>query len=462
MASITNLGSVSGLPLEETLKKLQDAEDKKLSIYDTRTASYKTRIDAYSKLQSALEAVQKAAGVLGKAETLAAIKGSVTGGTALTATVAAEGVVAGQYTIAVNKLAKSQTLQSGSVSDRTAKNGDAGSFEIELSNGTKQTIDLKGDTSLNGIVKAINADDKAGVRATVINDGNGNNYLMLTAKDTGVQASVKSITVTGDQSLKDILSFSTDAGGVTTGMANTKAQDAEVVINGITVKSGSNNIDKAIDGVTLNLSEETPADKPITLKLEADPTVATKAVKDFVTVYNTLQSTIKDLTAFDAKAATNQPLTGDGTTRSIQWALSNALQGVLGGNVVKSLADLGITTDPMNRQLKLDQTKLDKALKENSADVTKLLTGENGLAKQMEAAFKDVLGANGSLKTRQDGLTKTIDDLAAQKARAKASSDAEMDQLRTRFVQLDKFVSQLGVTGNYLTQQFAAMNKSSK
>lgn len=307
MASITNLGSVSGLPLEETLKKLQDAEDKKLSIYDTRTASYKTRIDAYSKLQSALEAVQKAAGVLGKAETLAAIKGSVTGGTALTATVAAEGVVAGQYTIAVNKLAKSQTLQSSSVSDRTAKNGDAGSFEIELSNGTKQTIDLKGDTSLNGIVKAINADDKAGVRATVINDGNGNNYLMLTAKDTGVQASVKSITVTGDQSLKDILSFSTDAGGVTTGMANTKAQDAEVVINGITVKSGSNNIDKAIDGVTLNLSEETPADKPITLKLEADPTVATKAVKDFVTVYNTLQSTIKDLTAFDAKAATNQP-----------------------------------------------------------------------------------------------------------------------------------------------------------
>ncbi|WP_454694424.1 flagellar filament capping protein FliD [Achromobacter aegrifaciens] len=462
MASITNLGSVSGLPLEETLKKLQEAEDKKLSIYDTRTASYKTRIDAYAKLQSALEAVQKAAGVLGKAETLAAIKGSVTGGTALTATVAAEGVVAGEYTIAVNKLAKSQTLQSGGVSDRTAKHGDTGSFEIELTNGTKKTIDLKGDTSLNGIVKAINADDKAGVRATVINDGNGNNYLMLTAKDTGVQASVKSITVTGDQSLKDILSFSTDAGGVTTGMTNTKAQDAEVVINGITVTSGSNNIDKAIDGVTLNLSEETPTDKPITLKLEADPSVATKAVKDFVTVYNTLQSTIKELTAFDAKAATNQPLTGDGTTRSIQWSLSNALQDVLGGDAVKSLADLGITTDPLNRQLKLDQTKLDKALKENSADVTKLLTGENGLAKKMEAAFKDVLGDNGSLKTRQDGLSKTIDDLAAQKARAKASSDAEMDQMRTRFVQLDKFVSQLSVTGNYLTQQFAAMNKSSK
>ncbi len=462
MASITNLGSVSGLPLEETLKKLQEVEDKKLSIYDTRQQSYQTRIDAYAKLQSALEAVQKAAGVLGKAETMAAIKGSVSGGTALTATVAAEGVVAGQYTIAVNKLAKSQSLQSIPVSDRTAKHGDTGSFTIELTNGVKQTVDLKGDTSLNGIVKAINGDDKAGVRATVINDGNGNNYLMLTAKDTGVQAAVKSIAVTGDDSLKNILSFSTDANGATSGMVNTKAQDAEVVINNIPVTSGSNNLDKAIDGVTLNLSEETPADKPITLKLEADPSVATKAAKDFVNAYNTLQSTIKDLTAFDAKAATSQPLTGDGTTRSIQWSLTNALQGVVGGDAIKSLADLGITTDPMNRQLKLDQTKLDKALKENSADVTKLLTGENGLAKKMEAAFKDVLGANGSLKTRQDGLSKTIDDLKAQQARAKASSDAEMDEMRTRFVTLDKFVSQMSVTANYLTQQFAAMNKSSK
>lgn len=469
MASITNLGSASGLPLEETLKKLQDAEDKKLSLYTDRAASYKTRIDAYAQLQSALEAVQKAAGVLGKPETMAAIKGSVTGGTALTAVITAEGAlagkpgaVAGQYTIDVKSLASAQRLQSGAVADRTAKNGDTGSFEVELADGTKHTVDLKGDTSLNGIVKAINADDKSGLRATVINDGNGNNYLMLTAKDTGVQASVKNITVTGDQSLKDVLSFSTAADGTTTGMANTKATDAEVVINGITVKSGSNSISSAIDGVTLNLTETTPDGKPITLKLEADNSVASKAVQDFVKTYNALQTTIKNLTAFDAKAATNQPLTGDGTTRSIQSSMTNALQAVLGGGSVGSLADLGITTDPLTRQLKLDQTKLDKALAENPGDVTKLMTGDDGMAKKFDAAFKDVLGTNGSLKTRTDGLSKSMSDLDAQQKRAKAASDAEMDQMRTRFVALDKYVSQLAVTGNYLTQQFAAMNKSSK
>ncbi|MGE8659356.1 MAG: flagellar filament capping protein FliD [Achromobacter sp.] len=464
MASITNLGSVSGLPLEKILSDLQAAEDKKLSIYTDRATGYKIRIDAYAQLQSSLEALQKSVGVLGKTETMAAIKGSVTGGTALTATVAAEGAVAGQYTITVNNLARAQSLQSGAVADRTAKNGDTGSFEVELADGTKHTVDLKGDTSLNGIVKAINADDKSSLRATVINDGNGNNFLMLTAKDTGVQASVKNITVTGDQSLKDILSFSTAADGTTSGMANTKAEDAEVVINGITVKSGSNNISKAIDGVTLNLTEKTEAGKPITLKLEADTSVASKAVQDFVKTYNALQTTIKNLTSFDAKAqpATSQPLTGDGTTRSIQSSVTGALQAVLGEGTVRSLADLGITTDPMTRQLKLDQTKLDKALSENPGDVTKLLTGDKGVAKSFDAAFKDVLGSTGSLKTRTDGLAKTMSDLDAQQKRAKAASDAELDQMRTRFVALDKFYMQMQTTANYLTQQFAAMNKSSK
>lgn len=462
MASITNLGSVSGLPLEKILSDLQTAEDKKLSIYTTRAASYKTRIDAYAQLQSALEALQKSAGVLGKAETMAAIKGSVTGGTALTATVAAEGATAGQYVIEVKNLARAQSLQSGAVADRTAKHGDTGSFEVELADGTKRTIDLKGDTSLNGIVKAINADDKSGLRATVINDGNGNNYLMLTAKDTGVQASVKNITVTGDQSLKDILSFSTAADGTTTGMASTKAEDAQLIINNLVVKSGSNNVANVIDGVTLNLTEKTETDKPITLKLEADTSVANKAIQDFVKTYNALQTTIKNLTAFDAKAATNQPLTGDGTTRSIQSSVTGALQAVLGEGTVRSLADLGITTDPQTRQLKLDQTKLDKALTANPADVTKLLTGDNGLAKSFDKAFKDVLGSTGSLKTRTDGLTKSMSDLDAQQKRAKAASDAEIDQMRTRFVALDKFYMQMRTTANYLTQQFAAMNKSSK
>ena len=460
MATITNLGSNSGLPLEDILTKLQAAEEKKLEQYTVRQTSFETRVTAYGQLKSAVEAVQKAAAVLGKAETLGAVKGSVTGGDALTATVAAEGAVAGQYTINVKSIATSQTLQSGAVADRKASNGATGSFEIELADGTKKTVDLKDDTSLNGIVKAVNADDTLGVRATVITDGDGKSYLMLTAKDTGVEASVKSITVTGDQSLKDVLNYNTDAADTSTKMTATAAVDAEIDINGITVKSGTNNISTAIDGVTLNLTAKTEADKPITLKLESDPSVASKAIQSFVTAYNTLQTTIKNLTAFDATAATNQPLTGDGTTRSIQSSLASALQFVTGEGTLRSLADLGITTNPQTRQLTLDQTKLDKALASNSADVARMLSGADGLAANFEKATKDILSDTGSIKTKTDGLAKSIENVKNQYTRAKAAGEAQLELMRAQFVQLDKFVAQQSVTANYLTQQFAAMNKS--
>ena len=50
-----------------------------------------------------------------------------------------------------------------------------------------------------------------------------------------------------------------------------------------------------------------------------------------------------------------------------------------------------------------------------------------------------MLGSNGSLKNRTDGLNKTITDLGNQKARAKAASDAELSVMRTRFIALDRW-----------------------
>jgi flagellar hook-associated protein 2 len=129
---------------------------------------------------------------------------------------------------------------------------------------------------------------------------------------------------------------------------------------------------------------------------------------------------------------------------------------------MRSLADLGITTNPQTRQLTLDQTKLDKALAGNSADVARMLTGENGLAANFAKATKDILSDTGSIKTKTDGLAKSIANVKDQYTRAKAAGEAQLELMRTQFVQLDKFVAQQSVTANYLTQQFAAMNKSAK
>lgn len=455
MASITNLGSTTGLPLEKILTDLQAAEDKKLTLYTNRQASYEARVSAFGQIQSAVEALQKAAAALGKASTLDAVKPTVVGD-GVTATIGEDGATVGEYSINVKNLATAQTLQSGLVADRKASNGASGSFEIELTNGEKHTIDLS-DTSLNGIAKAINSDDKAGLRATIITNDSGS-YLMLSAKDTGVQASVKTITVTGTPELENILSYNSGSGTQLT--QKTAATDAELEINGITVKSGSNSISGAIDGVTLNLTAKTDPNKVVTLKLQGDTSVASKAVQDFVSAYNAVQSTISKLTAFDITAQTNQALTGDSTTRGIQSAMSSALQVFTGEGSVRSLADLGIAMDPKTGLLKLDQKQLDSALTANPADVKRLMTSADGLAARFDAATKAALGSNGSIKLSQDGLNESIKDVKDQLERAKATSTASMAAMRAQFVALDKFVSQQTVTANYLTQQFAAMTKS--
>lgn len=456
MATITNLGSTSGLPLEEILTKLQAAEDKKLSLYTVRQASYEAKVSAFGQVQSAVEALQKAAAALGKPATLDAVKATVTGD-GLTATVGENGASVGEYSITVTQLASAQTLQSSSPVNRKESNGATGSFEIELNGGDKYKIDLKNDTSLDGIAKAINNDDKSPIRAAIVTNESGS-YLMLTAKETGEDASLKSITVTGDSALQNILSYNSASGSTMT--QQTAASDAKIEINGIEITSASNKISDAIDGVTLDLTAITETDKTVTLKLQTDTSVASKAVQTFVNAYNALQSTISRLTAFDAAAATNQALTGDTTTRSIQSSLSSALRVVTSEGSLRSLADLGITLDPQNGQLKLDQEKLDKGLASNPADVKRIMTSKDGLAAKFDEAIQSILGDKGSIKHSKDGLAKSIKDIQEQLARAKAASTASMDVMRTQFVALEKFVAQQTVTANYLTQQFTAMNKS--
>ncbi|KGD92930.1 flagellar hook protein FliD [Achromobacter sp. RTa] len=460
MASITNLGSTTGLPLEKILTDLQAAEDKKLSLYTDRQASYEARVSAFGQIQSAVEAIQKAAAALGKSSTLGAVKTNVVGD-GLTASVSGDGATVGEYTLKVLNLASTQTLQSPAVTDRTASNGSVGTIEITLADGTVSKVDLKGDTSLNGIAKAINGDDKSGVRATIISDGNGNNYLMLSAKASGSKGSVASIKASGDPALQNLLNYNANSNEPGPKMTQqTAGVDAKLEINGITVTSGSNNVSNAIDGITLNLTAQTETGKSVTLKVENDPATANKAIQDFVNAYNSLQSTITKLTAFDTAAQTNQALTGDGTTRGIQSALSSALMVVTGEGTLRSLGDLGFSTDPKTGQLRVDQTKLDKAMAENPADIQRLMASPDGLAAKFEKAIESILGDNGSIKASTEGLSRSIKDVQDQLDRAKATSAASMAAMRAQFVALDKFVSQQTVTANYLTQQFAALAKS--
>ncbi|OZI74699.1 flagellar filament capping protein FliD [Bordetella genomosp. 12] len=457
MATISSLGS-SGLPLQDTLDKLQAAEEQRLTLITNQQTSAQTRISAFGKIQSAVETLQKAASDLT----------GMTGSNILTNKVTGDGVTssigtgatAGTYNIKVTQLATAQSLQTQAYSSRVDSMGTGGTVTFTI-NGEEKSVTLGTDTSLNGIVKAINGDDSLGLSATVVNDGNNNYYLMVSSNTEGTKAAVSKIAVTGNDTLAATLQY--DASDSSSPMTVlTAAKDAQLSINGIAVTSQTNTVTTAIDGITLNLTAVTATGgNGATLTISQDNSKVTTLVQSFVNAYNSLQSTIADLTAFSVADETQSALTGDGTARNIQSAVAAALQVATGEGTVQNLGQLGITINSSTGQLSLDSEKFTKALNENPNDVLRVFAGTNGVASKMGAATDKMLGTNGSIKTRTDGLNKTLETLKKQYESTESQIEATMANYRTQFVKLDALVVQLKSTSEYLTQQFAALTSSS-
>ncbi|CAM5215925.1 hypothetical protein CDEF62S_01598 [Castellaniella defragrans] len=181
----SSLGVGSGLPLDTLMTQLQTSEEAGLQPIQQQENTTSATLSAYGQLQSAVSALQAAAQTLTTSGTFNALQATVSG-SALTASTAS-GAVAGQYSITVDQLAKPQTLYTTGQASATAANGTGGTLTLTLGDGTTHTLDLTGkDTSLNGLVEAINSDSSLGVSATLINDGSSSPYhLLLGARSTG-------------------------------------------------------------------------------------------------------------------------------------------------------------------------------------------------------------------------------------------------------------------------------------
>lgn len=458
MATISSIG-MSGLPLEDLLNNLRKNENIALSLIQDRKTATESKISAYGKLQSAVSVLQTAAdAVADKSKAFGALKASASSD-AFSAT-PGNSAIPGQYSIEVNSLASAQTLVATGQADRTTAIGAEGSIELTLANGTTHTLDMTGkDTSLNGLLSAINADPDIGVNATLVNDGSGTPYrLLLTARDTGTEASITKIEVTGNPDLQDFIGFD-KVGGTTANFSEQAATNAQLSINGIDITSQTNTIKNAIDGVELTLTKTTTA--PSTLTITRDNEAATKAVNEFVNAYNSLQGTIKSLTQYDTDAQKGSALTGDSLARRVQSELRGAINGATGsGTTLRSLSEIGITTDPKTGELTVDNTKLSAALSNNPQDVTSIFTGTTGVGRLMSEATDRFTRSDGLFSIAKDGLDRTLKTITKQYNATADRIDQRMETYRQQFVRLDTMVVQMNSTSSYLTEQLGMLNNA--
>lgn len=469
MATISTLGVGSNLKLGDLYDQLQTAEESKLKTITTQQTTYQAQLSAYGKLQSAMTSLQTASAKLSKTDTWNSTTVSSTN-TAFSATTNSSASV-GDFKVNVKQMAKSQVLTSGSFASNTTQLGgttadDTRTITITQA-GTSKPLTVKladGDTSLNGIAKAINGAN-GNVSASVVKATDGDFRLMLSSKTTGTDSDM-TVSVTGDDTLNAAI-------GSSALKEQTKSQNAIVSVNDIEITRQTNTISDALPGVTFTLKAQSTADETMTIARATDDNK--KAITDWVSAYNSLQSTIATLTKYvqPAEGATSQSssngaLLGDSTIRGVQSDLRSLLTNVQSGSYA-IMAQLGITQDPIKNadggfgNLKIDDAKLTKALAENPDDVQAYFVGDGkktGFATQMNNKLTDMLstttGKEGVIQNAKDGINTTLKTLSKRYDTMEASIEATMARYKTQFTQLDTLINKLNNTSSYLTSQFSS------
>lgn len=464
MASISALGTGSGLDLNTLLSQLSAAEQTRLTPLTTQQTSYKSKLTAYGVLQSALAKLETASTALKKADTLnsTAVSGSNSAFSATTDSAAS----AGTYSIEVTNLAKAQSLLSADVPSATDKLGssDATRTITIAQPGQKEPMKISltsEQTSLTGIRDAINKQEGS-VNASIMKADDNTYYLALTSKDTGTQSEM-TISVAGDETLNNFLNYTpSSTGGSGALTQKVKAEDATLSVNGVSITRQSNTITDAPQGVTINLKAVTKEGAPEQLTIVRDNTATKAALQSFVDAYNSLQTTFGSLTKYTVvetgqdQSTSNGALVGDGTLRSIQTQLKSQLASSQSGDL-KTLASIGITQD-LDGKLVIDADKLNTALTDKPNSVTAFFVGDGettGFATQTEKLLNTALDTTlGTLKTATDGINTSLKNLDKQIAATTASIETAIERYKTQFTQLDKLMTSMNSTASFLTQQF--------
>ena len=463
--AISSLGVGSGLDLNGILSSLMQVEQQPLLALQKKEASYQARISALGTLKGALSSLQTAAQgfipATGQtaATKYATYKASIADTTIATAS-AATGAVAGTYTLEVSSLAQAQSLASTAGLDTITTGGTlkielgslggtppAGTFTADSAR--ELNITIADGATIEQVRDAINAAATDGRVSATLATGTGGKQLVLTSGKTGLANVMKLSGVTG-------LDYDPAAatGGLSQASANGEqaASDAAFKLNGIAATSSTNTVSGVLDGVSLSLLK-TNSGSPTSLTVTRDNTSSlTAAVNAFIKAYNDAAKSMKDLGFYDASTKKAGALQGDATLRGAQSQVRNALLTTAGGSsVYQTLSDIGVSLEK-DGTLKLDSSKLNKAVEADYGGVTSLVSQ---LGTAFKSSLEGLVGSSGSLASATDSVNRLIKDIGKRQEALNTRLEQIQARYKKQFSSLDSLISSMNKTSTYLTQQLA-------
>ena len=179
------------------------------------------------------------------------------------------------------------------------------------------------------------------MNATVTDKGDGTFSLIINS-DTGAKNALR-LNVTEDTSDTGLAVFDTSTNNSSKQVVS--AQDATLTFNGVQITRTTNTITDLIDGYEFKLNNTTSSAATVIASIDAD--LAYETVKGFVDVFNSVNSTIDNLTNRGANGSEKGALARDvivaGIKRNIRSIVTDALPGF--EDNPRYISELGIKTE---------------------------------------------------------------------------------------------------------------------
>lgn len=350
----------------------------------------------------------------------------------------------GKYQLEVLELAQKSSAISNGVEDKDKTYVGVGYIKAVLPNGESKEIYVDEEhATLSGIAKLINGDPDLGMKATVVNDGKGEDEpwkLMVSMSETG-----------DDNKVEFPYLYLVD-GEVDLYFENERpAQDAKVKLDGFEIEIPSNKVTDLIPGVTIDLKKAKKGEE-INIEITEDVQKIGGKISSLIDNINAVLKFIKEQNTLDEKTDTQRTLGGDSTLTTIEGRIRSAIFATIQTDKgPMRIGDLGVTFQ-RDGLIKLDQAKFESVLANDYKIVAQVLTGKyspeggktNGFVDLLDDSAKILLSAPGGvLPGRKAGLQSQINQIDRQIANRQRMIQQKEEILKAKFARLEETISKI-------------------
>lgn len=364
------------------------------------------------------------------------------------------------------------------------KDGSATEYKFEI-NGV-QIDGITADTTINDMIKKINANEEAGVKATYLDS---TNQFVLIASETGTGREIK-------------------LGGVAAGMFAGKAEDNKDGTDAVMEVSYGNGVNTTITSSTNSFNLEglkvtatgtfgykldadgkpvNDTSQAVTFSASADVDGVTETVKKFIEEYNAMvkeintQVTSKPDKSYGPlteeqkeemsetsienweKKAKQGLLFNDSVMRDLSMDMQGVMSKMLSSGIsYKDLESIGITMSEDYKDggtLVFDENKFKEAMNSDPELVSDIFTGGNGVSKGLSQILDDTLSNYATRYGAQHGNSngRLIEAAGSDKIPSSLTNNEIYKLLQNMQEELKKLQSQLSTEQDRYISQFTTM-----